>query len=212
MGSSAASGGYYISAPADYIIANNTTLTGSIGVFGIIFNVENTLKNLLGITIDNVGTSATAAGISLVQPLQPRQREILKKEVNLTYNTFLRRVADGRNLKVEDVAKVAEGRVWSGAQAVENGLVDFVGGLSEALNIALNLADLRDNFSLYEILPPPTPLEQFIESMGLNFVQSCNIDYDIDMATIQEFVLNNRFLVNNGGIQAVMPIDVKVNL
>ena len=212
MGSSAASGGYYISAPADYIIANNTTLTGSIGVFGIIFNIENTLKNLLGITIDNVGTSATAAGISLVQPLQPRQREILKKEVNLTYNTFLRRVADGRNLKVEDVAKVAEGRVWSGAQAVENGLVDFVGGLSEALNIALNLADLRDNFSLYEILPPPTPLEQFIESMGLNFVQSCNIDYDTDMATIQEFVLNNRFLVNNGGIQAVMPIDVKVNL
>lgn len=212
MGSSAASGGYYISAPADYIVANNTTLTGSIGVFGIIFNIENTLKNLLGITFDSVGTSSTAAGISLVQPLQPRQKEILNKSVNQTYNTFLRRVAVGRNLNIEDVTKVAEGRVWCGAQAVKNGLVDFIGGFSEALGIAVELADLQENFSLYEIVPPPTPFEQFIQSIGLNFAQSCGIDHNIDITTIQEFILKNLFLINNSGIQAVMPVEVKVNL
>lgn len=212
MGSSAASGGYYISAPADYIVANNTTLTGSIGVFGIIFNIENTLKNLLGITFDSVGTSSTAAGISLVQPLQPRQKEILNKSVNQTYNTFLRRVAVGRNLNIEDVTKVAEGRVWCGAQAVKNGLVDFIGGFSEALGIAVELADLQENFSLYEIVPPPTPFEQFIQSIGLNFAQSCGIDHNIDITTIQEFILKNQFLINNSGIQAVMPVEVKVNL
>ena len=212
MGSSAASGGYYISAPADYIVANNTTLTGSIGVFGIIFNIENTLKNLLGITFDSVGTSSTATGISLVQPLQPRQKEILNKSVNQTYNTFLRRVAVGRNLNIEDVTKVAEGRVWCGAQAVKNGLVDFIGGFSEALGIAVELADLQENFSLYEIVPPPTPFEQFIQSIGLNFAQSCGIDHNIDITTIQEFILKNQFLINNSGIQAVMPVEVKVNL
>ena len=212
MGSSAASGGYYISAPADYIVANNTTLTGSIGVFGIIFNIENTLKNLLGITFDSVGTSSTAAGISLVQPLQPRQKEILNKSVNQTYDTFLRRVAVGRNLNIEDVTKVAEGRVWCGAQAVKNGLVDFIGGFSEALGIAVELADLQENFSLYEIVPPPTPFEQFIQSIGLNFAQSCGIDHNIDITTIQEFILKNQFLINNSGIQAVMPVEVKVNL
>ena len=212
MGSSAASGGYYISAPADYIVANNTTLTGSIGVFGIIFNIENALKNLLGITFDSVGTSSTAAGISLVQPLQPRQKEILNKSVNQTYDTFLRRVAVGRNLNIEDVTKVAEGRVWCGAQAVKNGLVDFIGGFSEALGIAVELADLQENFSLYEIVPPPTPFEQFIQSIGLNFAQSCGIDHNIDITTIQEFILKNQFLINNSGIQAVMPVEVKVNL
>ena len=133
MGEMAASGGYYISAPADYIFSDKTTLTGSIGVFGMIPNIKNLLTYRLGITIDNTYTSPAALTPSPFQPVTDIQRKNLNKSVDKVYETFTQHVAEGRNLDINDVLNIAEGRVWSGTMAKEIGLVDAIGGFNEAV-------------------------------------------------------------------------------
>lgn len=133
MGDLAASGGYYISAPADYIVADNTTLTGSIGVFGILMNLQKMLNEKVGIMTDTVKTSNYADFASPTRPLNNNEKEILADNVNKTYKIFLKRVADGRGMKIEDVDKIGQGRVWTGKDAIALNLVDKIGNVDTAI-------------------------------------------------------------------------------
>lgn len=138
MGSVAASGGYYIAAPADKIVALPTTVTGSIGVFGLRPVIADAKKKLR-IHTDELHTGEEPPGFSLNRPATEAQRIRIDASIDATYDTFLQRVADGRNMAIDDVFEVAQGRVWTGADAVEAGLVDELGGLDHAVAVAVGL-------------------------------------------------------------------------
>ena len=166
MGSYAASGGYYISCPADVIEADKLTLTGSIGVFGMYLNTIDALKNKLGITFDAV-KSNTSAGMGMTSPLTPAERASIMRGVDKVYTTFTNLVAQGRNLPVEKVLDIAGGRVWSGDNALGIGLIDTYGGLKTAIAIAADKAGLGDNFRVTEVIEQPTGFAAFISSLNV---------------------------------------------
>jgi len=153
MGSLAASGGYWIAAPADEIWAYPTTITGSIGAFGVMANFEQGLKKL-GINTDGLGTTSIAAGIRPDRSMPAQLNEVMSLAMQHTYRRFLSVVADGRGLSVEDVAKLAEGRVWTGVDAHRLGLVDSLGGFKEAITAAAKLASIEADYSSVWIKPP----------------------------------------------------------
>ncbi len=142
MGDYAASGGYYISCGADSIYADKTTLTGSIGVFGMIPDFSGFVTGKLGVTFSEVASSPNAAFMSLVEPMTPYQLGAMQKSVNEIYELFTSRVAEGRGMAVDSVKAIAEGRVWVGSSAVSLGLVDRIGSLTDCIN------DMADNLSL----------------------------------------------------------------
>jgi protease-4 len=146
MGNVAASGGYYIAANAHEIVAQPTTITGSIGVLGVLPNVHR-LANRWGFNAEQVTTNKQALQYSPFEPLSDATRNELKLGIDQVYQTFLSRVADGRNMKRDDVHKIAQGRVWSGIEAKEIGLVDHLGGLDLALERAAALAEI-DSYKL----------------------------------------------------------------
>jgi protease IV len=153
MGRMAASGGYWVSAPAKKIFAEPSTLTGSIGVFSLFVDVEKLGQNL-GVTADSVGTSPFSNMYSLFKSKDDRQMALAHGMVDGIYERFLGVVATGRKMDVDAVAKIAQGRVWSGASALSNGLVDELGGLEAAISEAANLANLGDNYHYEEISVP----------------------------------------------------------
>lgn len=148
MGEYAASGGYYIACPADVILANKTTLTGSIGVFGLVFNAQKAFNNKLGITFDGVKTNASADMGSLYRPLTKAEMIVAQNGVERVYTTFVQRVADGRNLTTERVDEIGGGRVWSGVSAMELGLIDGFGGINDAIALAADRAGVASDFSV----------------------------------------------------------------
>jgi len=162
MGDVAASGGYYIAAAADSIFAQPNTITGSIGVFGVIPNMQGLMNDKLGITFDEVKTGKYADFLSNVdRPLTADERNILQMEVNRIYDTFIQRVADGRHLSKGQVDSIGQGRVWSGEQALANGLVDRLGSLDDAIAAAARKAGLED----YRLVTYPAiknPLESLL--------------------------------------------------
>ena len=167
MGSYAASGGYYISCPVDVIVADKLTLTGSIGVFGMILDTREALKNKLGITIDGVQSNASSSFLA-TQPLTPVQRSMIMRGVDKVYTTFTNDVAEGRNLPIEKVLDIAGGRVWSGADALGIGLIDTYGGLKTAIALAVDKADLGDNYRVTEVTETPTGFAAFIASLNMS--------------------------------------------
>ena len=136
MGEVAASGGYYIAAPADTIVAQPNTITGSIGIFGILFNVQELVNDKLGVTTDVVSTGELSDFGNMARPLTEVERTIIQSSVEDGYETFISRVAEGRGMHPDSVRKVASGRVWTGSQAKARGLVDVLGGLDTAIGIA----------------------------------------------------------------------------
>ena len=167
MGSYAASGGYYISCPADVIVADKLTLTGSIGVFGMILDTREALEKKLGITIDGVQSNASSSFLA-TQPLTPVQRSMIMRGVDKVYTTFTNDVAEGRNLPIEKVLDIAGGRVWSGADALGIGLIDTYGGLKTAIALAVDKADLGDNYRVTEVTETPTGFAAFIASLNMS--------------------------------------------
>ena len=211
MGEYAASGGYYISAPADYIFADRLTLTGSIGVFGTMFNLEPLLRTKLGITLDYAGTSPAATGINFLRELTPREKEVLNESVDRVYKVFTTIVAEGRNLDRERVLEIAEGRVWSGSQAVENRLVDANGGLIDAINKAAELADLNSGFQYKIISEPLTPFEMWLQSLGMVTAKSFGLDYSLYNEELDQFVKENIEFISTSGVQMLDPVRAKLN-
>ena len=167
MGSYAASGGYYISCPADVIVADRLTLTGSIGVFGMVLDPREALKNKLGITVDGV-QSNTSSDFLGKGPLTPVQRSMIMRGVDKVYSTFTKDVSEGRNLPLERVLEIAGGRVWSGEDALEIGLVDACGGLKTALALAVDKAGLGEEYRIVEVTEQPTGLAAILSSLNMS--------------------------------------------
>ncbi|MCG9756553.1 signal peptide peptidase SppA [Shewanella insulae] len=162
MGTYAASGGYWISASADYIFATPTTLTGSIGIFGLVTTFEDSLAEL-GIHTDGVSTSGWTA-FSTTQGISDELKEIIQRHIERGYQDFISLVSEERGMKLEEVDKIAQGRVWSGKRALELGLVDELGDLQQAVTKAAELAKL-EKFDTKLIEQELSPQEQFIQEM-----------------------------------------------
>jgi protease-4 len=167
MGSVAASGGYWVAMDADEIWAHDSTVTGSIGIFGMIPTFEKPLDKL-GIHTDGVGTTSLAGSLRLDRPITPEVATILQSEVDYGYQNFINGVASGRDMPVEDVDKIARGRVWSGKQAKKLGLVDEIGSLDDAVASAAKMAGLEEgHYQLQELKPEPLfPIRRWLGLFG----------------------------------------------
>lgn len=141
MGNFAASGGYYISCNANKILADPTTITGSIGVFGMVPNMSE-FADRIGINAEQVGTNKRSMNYSLFEPMTDDFYNVTKEGIERVYHSFVSKVAEGRNMTFEEVDAIAQGRVWTGTQALENGLVDELGGLEDAIKVAAKLVDI----------------------------------------------------------------------
>lgn len=148
MGSIAASGGYYIAAAADIIVAEPTTTTGSIGVYGIMFNAQKGLKDKLGISVESVTTNPSADMQTFTRALSSKELRYLQSGVERTYDIFVEKVAEGRNLTIEEVNNIAQGRIWSGVDAQKVNLVDHLGGLKESILLAADRANVLSSFRI----------------------------------------------------------------
>ncbi|PSQ81992.1 MAG: signal peptide peptidase SppA [Bacteroidetes bacterium QS_8_68_15] len=168
MSNLAASGGYWLSAPADTIVADPLTLTGSIGVFSLLFNTQELFNRELGITFDKV-TTGPYADFSTVapEPISPQRRRRLQRYVSDTYDDFLKHVAEGRGMTVAEVDSIGQGRVWTGRAAEEQGLVDALGGLDTTVTMAAEQAGLAPGSYDVEALPKPKSFfERYMESLS----------------------------------------------
>ncbi|MFT5635067.1 MAG: protease-4 [Cognaticolwellia sp.] len=184
MGTYAASGGYWISAPADKIYASPTTITGSIGIFGFFMTFENTLSKM-GIHTDGVGTT-DIAGFGLTRELTPGMANIVQLNIERGYRDFIELVANNRNMTTEEVDAIAQGRVWSGSKALELGLVDALGNIDNAIEAAAELANLA-NYDTLLIEKEKSPRALFLQSLlgqaSILFGQPSTIDYSENSLT-----------------------------
>ena len=164
MGNYAASGGYYIACMADKIVAQPNTLTGSIGVFGMIPNFQKLMTEEIGITTDRVSTNANSV-MGVFNPLTPYQLKNIQKSVVRIYGTFISHVAEGRNMTTAQVDAIGQGRVWSGSNAIEIGLVDELGDLDRAIEIAAEMAKV-DTYRIKEMPKRSNPFEEMMKQFG----------------------------------------------
>ena len=213
MGSYAASGGYYISSGADAIIADKMTLTGSIGVFGMLLEGENMLNKRLGITTDVVKTGRSAdfgsniMGVG-VRKITDLERKTLLRSVDKVYETFTSKVSNGRNLPMAKVLDIAQGRVWSGTRAVELGLADANGGLREAIAVAVDKAGIADNFRVTEVLEELSPMAQVLQQLNM---QAKAYLFDAETLEAAEYYNSLKREVAREGVQAYCPYAFSIN-
>ncbi len=165
MGEYAASGGYWIAAKGDKIVANRSTLTGSIGVFSMIPNVHQGITKHLKVKSESVNTNDHSDMLSGFRSLKPAEEEFLRQGVEDFYTQFINLVAEGRSMEFEQVDEIAQGRIWSGTDALEIGLIDKIGGLNEALLTAAQLANL-ENYRVVEYPTVKTTVEMVMEQLG----------------------------------------------
>lgn len=207
MGSLAASGGYWISTPGSIIVANHTTLTGSIGVFGMIPNIQKGLNNLTGITIDVAKTNDHADLQSIYRPMTAAEKDLYQREVENIYEKFVAKVVNSREMTAEEVDNIGQGRVWSGVDAVENGLVDGFGGLTKAIQLAAEQAYLSD----YRIVEMPQRRSAF-EELVSNFINSkIMTEQSNDLKKVAEKYEYLKSMVTQPGIKARMTYDVELH-
>jgi protease-4 len=207
MGNVAASGGYYISCAADTIVAEPNTITGSIGVFGVLFNAQGFMNNKLGVTIDTVKTNMYADIGSIYRPLTASERDIIQKSVEHVYDVFITRVAEGRKLSKEQVDEIGQGRVWSGIDAKKIGLVDVLGGLETAIEIAAQKAGL-ENYKIVSLPKQKNPIDELI-SKGTSGVEEAMIKHFFGENAKYLMTLNR--LKKYSGIQARMPYEIEIH-
>ncbi|MDR2894909.1 MAG: signal peptide peptidase SppA [Alistipes sp.] len=207
MGATAASGGYYIAAPADAIYASRSTLTGSIGVFGLFANVGDALESRLGVTTDVVNTGRYADLGSMMRSPSVAEMDYLQKSVEDVYSTFVGHVADGRNMTPEAVDAIGQGRVWAGEDALEIGLVDGYGGLVDAISLAADRVGVSEDFRVWEVTGEVSPFDALFSGMT---------------ASVRDRILRNelgtsfrhyeslRGMLDGEGVQARMPYVLEV--
>ena len=202
FGDVAASGGYYISCAADSIFAQPNTITGSIGVFGIIPNMETFFKNKLGITFDGVKT-AEYADAGIFHPLNENEKQMVQHSIDIIYDQFKKRVADGRKKDVSYIDSIAQGRVWSGDHAIQIGLIDRFGGLQEAVDCASRMAKLN-NYRLREFPQPQSIFDRLFGSTSSDAYSSkIRTELGEENYTIFEEMRNIKQMTNKA--QARLP-------
>ncbi len=213
MGSLAASGGYWIAANADTIIAEATTITGSIGVFSIFPNIKE-IANRTGITFDGVKTSKYADIFTIARSKTDDELELLQKHTDFIYDAFIERVAEGRNLSVDEVKAIAEGRIWSGTEALEVGLVDKLGGLDDAIEHAVDIAGIKGDWQLIQV-PEETDATAFIEKLlgGAPKNEPLGSEGSISqkLRQMQRELSSLNVLNDPNGVYALMPLNFKFN-
>ena len=206
MGNVAASGGYYISCAADYIFADPTTITGSIGVFGMIPNTGKFMTNKLGITFDEASTNENSNYITTNKSLSPYQRGVIQNSVERVYDHFITKVANGRSLSKEAVDKIGQGRVWTGTQAIEIGLVDELGGLKNAIAKAAELSEVDQ----YKIKSLPYQKEPFQQIMDNLMGQSSSVMLKHYLGSNYKYIQIFDDMENRDIIQARLPFGMTI--
>jgi len=207
MGDYAASGGYYIAAAADTIMADYTTITGSIGIFGTVPNAQKLLKDKIGITEDFVNTNKNSNFLSAIRPMTQFEKDYFQKYIEVGYDTFISRVAEGRNMKKEQVDSIGQGRVWSSENAMKNGLIDLYGGIGDAVKLAAKNAGLK-RYRIVSLPKIKDPFEQILNELYGNV--SLKILKGKIGSQFKLYEEMNR-ISNMRGIYARMPFDLEIN-
>ena len=210
MGNYAASGGYWISAKGDYIFADPTTLTGSIGVFGTFPNAQGFLNDKIGLTFDMAKTNENADFGSITQPLTEFQYSKLQEMVVKTYDDFTKRVAEGRGLTQSYVDSIGQGRVWAGADAIGLGLVDQLGDMEDAIAYAAQKAELGDDYKVTEWPKQKDFVTRIMESMNSNGSDKLDAAMRSKLGVYYNYLQGLENLQKNTGIQARMPFDMVI--
>ncbi|HOG19305.1 MAG TPA: signal peptide peptidase SppA [Salinivirgaceae bacterium] len=206
MGNVAASGGYYIACAADTIVANPNTITGSIGVFGIMFNAEKLLNSKLGITVNTIKTAQYADMGSQFRKMTQTEEQIIKQQIVRVYKTFVGHVSEARKMSFEEVDKIGEGRVWTGIDAKNVGLVDVFGGLNDAVRIAAEKAKVED-YRIVELPALKDPFKVLLEEFETEVVARISGDKIVAAKYLQHITSALKI----SGIQARMEYDLDIN-
>ena len=206
MGDVAASGGYYVLCAADEIIANPNTITGSIGVFGVIPNAKKLFNEKLGITFDGIKTNDLADFGSINRPLTGQEKVLLYEMVEKVYDTFITHVSNGRSITKEGVDEIGQGRVWSGVDALELGLIDRFGGLLDAIEIAKEHAG-EGTYRIVSLPEQEDPFELIIKQLT-GGVQTSFIKNKLGSS--YKYYKKIEELSNMKGIQARIPVEIEI--
>ncbi|MXV52534.1 signal peptide peptidase SppA [Pedobacter sp. HMF7647] len=206
MGDYAASGGYYIACAADSIFVQPNTITGSIGVFGIIPNMKTFFNDKLGITFDGVKTGKYADLGDISRPLTDAEKMIIQKEVNNTYYTFTKHVSEGRKKDQSYIKSIAEGRVWTGSQAIKNGLADRVGNISDAVKSAAKMAKLDK----YKVVSYPSLKDPFESIFGTSSDKLQSYITKIQLGDQYIYYKQIKEALQLTGVQARLPYNISI--
>src|SRR5690606_235004 len=191
----------------DTIVAQPHTITGSIGIFGIILDFSNFFENKIGITFDEVRTGKFGDTYTITRPLAPTEREMIQRMLEENYKTFTTKAAQGRNLPVDSILKIASGRVWTGEQAQEQKLVDVLGGINDAINIAAAKAGLGDNYRV-RYYPQPKP---FFEQL-LGQLDGVIVDRSaVEMGELRHWYQQLKKVETYHGAQARFPFELEIH-
>lgn len=206
MSDYAASGGYYMAMACDTIVAQPTTITGSIGVFSVLFDMSGFLENKIGITTEEVKTGEVG-GLTITRPLTDLEKSIWQKQTDEIYEVFTRKAAEGRNMSQEEIKKIASGRVWTGVQAKDNGLVDVLGTFNDAVDLAAKSAKMGDDYRIRYYPQPKSFLEQLTgdweEEIRTRALKN-------EMGDSYHFYQNWEKVKRYQGVQARFPFEMEV--
>ena len=203
----AASGGYYMAMNCTKIVAQPNTITGSIGVFSLLFNTETFFKDKLGITYDRVGTNTNADFPAVTHEMSPFQKQTLQRSTERIYALFTSKVAAGRKLPVDSVRHIAGGRVWTGTQGKALGLVDQLGGLDDAIKLAGQSARLKDGDYKVRYLPRQ---KDFFEKLTSKMSGSDEARLQAQLGELAPYVTYLKKLKTLNGVQARIPFEMEI--
>jgi protease-4 len=207
FGDVAASGGYYIACPSTKILADPTTITGSIGVFGIVPNLKGLFNNKLGITFDEAKTNINSDFVSVNKPMPAYQLNVFQAGIENIYSSFVSKVAEGRHLSEATVDSIGQGRVWSGTDAKKIGLIDDFGGYDRAIEVAADLAKMK-NYSLIYLPEQKEPIQEIIDALTGNETKAI---LEKEMGEYYKYYQYLKEVQQMKGIQARMEFDVVIN-
>ncbi|MFD2247091.1 signal peptide peptidase SppA [Pontibacter ruber] len=207
MSDVAASGGYYIAMGCDTIVAHPNTITGSIGVFGVIPNMQGFFNDKLGITVDRVSTGKFSDMPTVTRPMTAFEQEVVQREINKIYETFTGKAAQGRHMPQDKLKEYASGRVWSGIEAKERKLVDVHGGLETAIEIAAAKAGIKDDYRLKELPRRKTFFDELFGDAGSQVKESA---VKAELGELYPIYKMYKKVEHIQGVQARMPFDLSI--
>jgi protease-4 len=207
MGDYAASGGYYIACNSDAIVAQPNTLTGSIGVFGMIPNMQKMLKNKLGVTVDVVKTNDHADMMSGFRPMDAAELQTIQISIEEIYGQFIGRVAAGRKMTTAQVDSIGQGRVWAGSDAIKIGLVDQLGNIDDAVALAAKLANLNN----YSLIYYPAQKEWYEKLLNNNKEEDIAAAIKGELGELYYVYKGLNHILDQQGVQARMPFEMKLD-